>query len=120
MAEHKELGKVRSVHFGYGGYQDVQVVFRIEIGGKDWGSCLEYEGGWGHVSEGELLKPNSSYKWSHADRVKGIGEAAWKAFELVREAGVKSFKDLVDIPIEATFDGPFGKLKSVRVLKEVL
>lgn len=35
---HTELGKITAAKFGYGGYQDVQIVFQFQAGGKGWGT----------------------------------------------------------------------------------
>lgn len=115
---HTELGKITKAVFGFGGYQDVQVVFEIHVGGKSWGSCMTFEGGWGHVSKEELTKPESTYKWTHESRVKQIGEAAWSVIELMKAAKVETLDKLVGVPIRATFDGPCGRIRNVEVLEE--
>lgn len=120
MVEHKELGKITRVKFGFGGYQDCQIVFEIEVGGRGWGSCMTYECGWSHVSKEELEKNGHRYQWTHEGRIKQIGEKAWEVVELMKKAKVESLAMLEGIPIEATFDGPFGKIRAIRVLEEVI
>jgi hypothetical protein len=117
---HMELGKIQKATFGHGGYQDVMVTFRLQIGGKGWGSCKEFIGGWGHVSKEELAKPDSNYKWTHEERIKGIGEAAWEVWELMKKAKVDSFDKLEGVPIRAYFESPCGQLVRIEVLEEVL
>lgn len=117
---HTELGKIKKATFGYGGYQGVMVTFRLDIGGKGWGSAKEYVGGWGHVSKEDLAKPGSTYEWTHEQRIKGIGEAAWEVFQLMKKAKVDSLDKLEGIPIRAKFDSPCGQLMSIEVLEEVL
>ena len=34
----KLLGKIASIHFGLGGYQDVQLGLSISLEGKNWGA----------------------------------------------------------------------------------
>lgn len=117
---HKELGKIESVHFGYGGYQDCQIVFELRLKVRTLNSHKVFECGWGHLTREDLVKAGSNYKWTHDDRIKQIGNATWEVFTLMKAAKVKSFDELVGVPIEATFDSPCGRLLSVRPLEEVL
>lgn len=117
---HKEIGKIESITFGLGGYDDAMIGFRIVLGGKNWGTQDFWGSAWSHVSEEQLLDPKSSYRWTHESRIKNIGEGGWKIWTLMKEAGVEKMEDLKDKPIEATFEGACGKLISFRILSEVL
>ena len=117
---HTELGKIRKVHFGLGGYQDAQIVFSFELGGDGWGTTYTYECGWGHVTEDELKKPGCSYKWTHENRIKQLGEKAWDVFKLMRDAKVSDINKLIGIPVRVNFESQFGRVVGFEILKEVL
>lgn len=117
---HTELGKIRKASFGYGGYQDCQIVFSFELGGEGWGTTQTFECGWCHVSKEELEKPGSSYKWTHESRIKQIGEKAYEVFQIIRDAKKKSLDELEGVPIRAYFDSPVGRIIKFEILKEVL
>lgn len=117
---HKEIGKITRAKFGLGGYQDCQVVFEFQLGGSGWGTCYTYECHWGHVSEEDLKKPDSNYKWTHEQRIESIGKQAWEVIKLMKSAKVDSLDKLNGLPIEATFEGPCGRILSFRILTEVI
>lgn len=117
---HTELGKITKASFCAGGYQEVMVTFRLDIGGKGWGCVKEFIGGWGHVSEEEVKDPKRGYKWSHDSRIQGIGQAAWEVWELMKKAKVDRLEKLEGIPIKAHFDSPCGQLKYIEILEECL
>lgn len=117
----EKLGKITDAKFGFGGYQDVQIVFSFELTmGSSTCTWHTIECGWGHVSKEELSKPGSIYKWTHEDRIKQLGEASWKVFELIKKAKVKSLSGLVGIPVKVFFESEFGPNKGFEILTEVL
>lgn len=117
---HTELGKIQSARFGFGGYQDAQIVFEFALGGKGWGVVKTFECGWGHPGEEELRKPDSTYKWTHADRISGIGNAGWEVVQLMKKASVQTLDELVGIPIKAHFDSMGGRIVNFEILEDVL
>ena len=109
---HKELGKITSVRFGMGGYQDAQFGIWFTFGNDGWG-VGSGEGVWSS-------KPSKCAKWTEADRLKLISEIALKINDWLIEAKVDSVEKLKGIPVEITFDSPHGKMLSWRILTEVL
>lgn len=113
-----ELGKIKKVKFGMGGYQDVQVVFEFVLEGKGWGTTSTFEGGWSHITK-EEANINPDAKWNHESRVKQIGEKAWQVIELMKDAKATSLTDLEGKPVRAYFSNE-GRLLNFEILKEVL
>lgn len=116
----EKLGKIKSVKFGFGGYQDVQIVFSFEVGGEGWGTNVTYECGWGHVSKKELKDPKSTYKWTHEDRLKTLGEKAYDVVEIMQKAKVDSLDKLKGIPVKVFFESECGRNHGFEVLTDVL
>jgi len=105
----KELGKIKSVRFGEGGYQDAMFGFSFELGGEGWG-VSDFWGMWMEHSEG--------CKWTIKDQDKAYLDCFKKTQSIMSQAKVRDFSQLKGIPIEAEFDG--NLLKSWRVLTEVI
>lgn len=108
----KELGKIIAVYFGSGGYQDAQFGVWFKLGADGWG-VGDGRGSW----QGE---PSSSAKWTMADKSKAQGEIMLWIEDLMRQAKVSDIAELKGIPIEVTFDSPYGKMLEWRILTEVL
>lgn len=108
----KEIGKIKSVKFGHGGYQDVQFGIWLTFGSDAtaWGVGTG-EGFW-------ITKWTEHCKWSKEDRIKYLGELCLKISGWLSEAKVSSVEELKGIPVECEFEG--NSLKSWRILKEVL
>jgi hypothetical protein len=111
MTQHKELGKITFATFGVGGYQDCQIGFWLSLGGESWGVSTSGGGAW-------ATKRGDDAKWTEADRIAELGNAAMKLCETLKLAKKRLVQDLVGIPVEAIFEG--NELKSWRVLTEVL
>lgn len=105
-----ELGSIRSIKFGWGGYQDTMFGLSVTLGGKSWG-VGDFKGAWG-------VEHSEHCKWTEADRLTQLGEACMYLKRLLQEADKQSVDQLHGVPIEATFDG--NKLVSWRILEEVL
>lgn len=106
----KELGKIKTASFGWGGYQDAMLGLSVSLGGDGWG-VADFWGNWG-------IERSEHAKWSEEDRLRYLGEAVMRLKGILDDAKVRTVADLIGVPIEATFDGM--KLESWRVLKEVL
>ncbi len=115
----KELGKISSVKFGKGGYQDAQfgIWFSFTMPGSGVGTG---EGFW--VSEW-----SEHCKWTNESRIKYFGELVMKIAKWCEEAKVGDVSELAGIPVELTFDGDDpaqsswgNKLTDWRILTEVL
>lgn len=105
-----EIGKIKYVRVGYGGYQDAQLGVGWELGSNGW-SVLDFWGAWG-------TDRTETCKWTHEERVQELGDAIWRLRGILRAANVGTVDRLVGKPIEATFDGQV--LKSWRVLTEAI
>jgi hypothetical protein len=118
MSEDVKLGKIKKVFFGFGGYQNVQVVYSFILEGQGWGTISVFECGWGHVSEEDLNKTDYRYKWTHESRIKQIGENGWKVIQILKDAKVSTLDELKDKPVRVYFNGM--QLDRWEILKEVL
>lgn len=110
---HTELGKVKSIKYGYGGYQDVEwgVSINFSLDGGSTG-CGTFMGMWAHRSEGA--------QWTLADQHDRWVEVQHHLIGMCKAAGVKTIDQLEGIPVEVTFDSPYGKMQDYRILTEVL
>jgi len=109
----KRLGKIQSVRFGYGGYQDACIGLSVTLGSDGWG-VGDFKGTW----DAELIKRSESTKWTEEDRTKGYDETIKFISKLLKYAKVSNVDKLKDIPVEVTFDGMM--LKEWRILTEVI
>jgi hypothetical protein len=82
----------------------------VDLGGKSWG-VGDFKGTW-------ATERDKYCKWTEEDRNKVLGETCMWVAQLLRESGKQSLDELVNIPVEVTFDG--NKLESWRVLTEVI
>lgn len=105
----KEIGKIESIDFGMGGYQDAMIGFRVTLSGKGWG-CGDWRGPWARWHEG--------CKWTVEDQTKQAGEAVLWMRDILKAAKKSSMAQLVGVPVEVTFEN--YTLKSWRILDEVL
>ncbi len=108
----KELGKIKSVTFGYGGYQDAMFGISFTFSGEGWG-----------VSTGKHMwaidmECSKNCKWSEEDRSKKFDEIVRYINQLMIDAKIRDINRLRGIPIEARFEGQ--TIKSWRILTEVL
>lgn len=110
----KLLGKIASIHFGLGGYQDAQLGLSISLEGKGWATNT-FIGIWDYSY---IPSPTEFHKWTEEDRTNKLIEVNRKISELLKQANVSSIDQLKNIPIEATFE--CSTLKDWRILTEVL
>ena len=109
----KKLGKITSVRFGLGGYQDAMLGLSVQLGDGSWG-VGDFKGTW----DAESIKRSEYTKWTEEDRSKGYDETMRYLSTLLKEAKVDSVDKLKGIPVEVTFDGML--LQEWRILTEVL
>lgn len=105
-----ELGRIKKITFGYGGYQDAMLGLSVTLGGKAWG-VGDFKGAWG-------IDRSEHAKWSEEDRFRQLGETCMFLRDLLRKAGKQTVDQLEGVPVECTFDGT--KLVSWRILEEVI
>ena len=109
----KELGKITSVTFGHGGYQNACIGLNVTLGGESWGV------GAGMTAwDSELIKHSGYCKWTEESRNAEYADIMRYVCKLLKEAKVGSVDKLLGVPVEAEFDGMM--LKSWRILSEVL
>lgn len=106
----KELGKIQSVKFGIGGYDDCMIGLTIGLGGQGWGTS-DFWGYWN-------TKVEERCKWSDGDRYEELGKMVMHINTILREAKCHDIKDLEGKPVEVCFED--SALKSWRILTEVL
>jgi len=114
MPNTKELGKITSVHFGLGGYQDCQLGLSLSFEGKNGWGCGVFIGNWDVNS----IKHSKGCKWTEKDRKKWHDELCRKVSEILKQAKVNDVSKLLNIPVEVEFE--FNTLKNWRILEEVL
>lgn len=112
--ERKELGKIKSVEFGLGGYNDACLGISFDLGGDSWG-VYDSKGPW----DFNIVKCDSYCKWTEEDRSKQAIEMLKFISNLLKDANVQHISELKNMPIEVTFKD-YDTLKSWRILKEVL
>jgi len=110
-----QIGKIKSVSFGLGGYENSMLGLEVSLGGSGWG-CMTSEMAW----DANKVKVDKYACWTESDRAKQYSKIMYFLSDLLAKAKVNNVSKLKDIPIEATFDGPNGKLTSWRILEEVL
>ena len=109
----KRLGKIESVRFGLGGYQDSQLGLSVTLSASGWG-VGDFKGNW----DCERIKWSEHCKWTEEERDKGYSETMRYLSKLLKDSKVDSVDKLKGIPVEVTFDG--NMLKEWRILTEVL
>ena len=112
MSETKQLGKIQSVSFGMGGYQEGMIGIDFMLGSDDWGTTI-HKGFWGPLTE-----ITDSTQWTHHDRNTQYADLVHYIGELLSAAKVRDVSELKNIPIEAIFEN--NVLKSWRILGEVI
>lgn len=110
----KELGKITSVKFGIGGYQEAMI-----------GLELYFQGSFGGIGfskmywDPNLIKRMDGHtQWTEEQRSKFFDEIVRYVSDVLSQAKVDSVEKLKGIPVEVQIEG--GRLKDWRVLKEVL
>lgn len=105
----KKLGKIESLSFGSGGYDDAMFGFSFTFCGDGWG-VSDFWGTWSNWSEG--------CKWTVEDQSKIFTESLLRVKQLLTDAKKSNFVDLKGVPVEVTLED--GRLSSWRILTEVI
>lgn len=108
-SQEKQLGKITSVRFGVGGYQDAMIGFEFNMD-LTGGSIYDFKGNW-------KTRPESA-RYSENERLEKLGTTLNEIYILMQKAKVNSFDELAGKPVEVTFEGQ--KWVSWRILEEVL
>lgn len=113
----KKIGKIKSVQFGIGGYQDAMFGLHVALGGDGWG--VSHSDSFWDVT---MVERSQHAKWTDAERDKFFAEMVRRVSKLLNDAKVSHVEQLKGVPIEATFEptGLGSTIKSWRILTEVL
>lgn len=106
----KKLGKINKVKFGHVGYQECQMGLSLEFKIGTHGAVGSGVYG-GFASTPSDSGDMDKTKEAHAKMVLGVAK-------IMSESNVDDIMDLIDLPVELTFDG--NVLKDWRILTEVL
>ena len=109
----KEYGKIQSVSFGHGGYQDAMIGIHFTLSGDGWGV-----GDTKSIWDPYIIKRTERHKWTEKDRDRSFAEIVRYISALLRDAKVDSVEKLKGIPVEVLFEG--NTLKEWRIFTEVL
>lgn len=106
------IGKIQSVRFGMGGYQDAQFGLSLTLGSdkENWGVGT-FAGFWS-------MEPSSGAQWTADDQKGHLGAMCLSVIGWMNDAKVTDVAQLRGVPVEVTLVG--GMLKSWRVLTEVI
>lgn len=108
----KRIGKIQSVAFGMGGYDDAMLGLTVTLGSdKDSWGVGDFKGTW-------ACEPGKYTKWTLQDQTEHWGTMVRWIGELLAAAKVSTVSDLKGIPVEVTFDD--NLLKSWRILTEAI
>ena len=109
MGNETILGKISAVRFGK---QDARLGLFLTLSGSSAvGTAYET---WDPVD----IIPEGNHKWTEEDRDKELSIIMRQISNLLHKAKVDNVNDLLNIPVEITFENMM--LKSWRILEEVL
>ena len=91
----KYLGKIDSVRFGLGGYQDATIGLHLSFIFNGSGISTSISA-W----DKNMIKHNEYYKWTEEDRSCQYAEIMRKVSDLLNEAKVNDISKLKGIPVE--------------------
>lgn len=111
MDREPQLGKIREVRFGHGGYQDAMIGIQFTLGGEGWG-VGDFWGEW-------AIKRIEGAQWTEGGRITGLGEMVMRVNKLLLDAKVEHIHELKGIPVRVFFKN-FNHLDRWEVLTEVL
>lgn len=109
----ERLGRIDSITFGHGGYQDTCFGLSVTLSFDHCG-VGDFKGAW----DPEMIKCTQHSQWTEADRDQQLAEMCRYVSKLLKDAKVSSVDKLVGKPIMVTTDG--FQMKSWRILTEVL
>lgn len=109
-----KLGKIISVSFGYGGYENACLGLTIVLGSEKAWVTQEFSGTW----DSELYKPTEYTEWTEEDRDRTYSQTMRYLSKLLRDANVSSVEQLKNVPVEVKFKE--NKLYQWRILREVI
>lgn len=111
----KKIGKIQSVKFGHGGYQDAMLGISFTLGSdaESWG-VGDQRCEW----DPHLIACTEHCKWTESDRSRHFDEVMRYISNLMHDAKVSDIAALKGKPVEVTFEGM--TLKEWRILTEAI
>lgn len=107
-------GKIESIYFGLGGYQDAQLGVHVSLSGSGWGVGSSGPSTW----DPESIPHSDHCRWSEQDRDDTLAKGARWLSKLLKDAKVDRVDKLKGKPVVCEFEGQM--LKSWRIFTEVL
>lgn len=109
-----ELGKIKSVEFGIGGYNDSNLGIHFNLGIGQGSGVNDSKSAW----DAERIEHTKHCQWTEDDRSASYDEIMRYISSLLKDAQVNDIQQLVGKPIELTMDNM--TLKSWRILTECI
>ena len=108
------LGKIVKAELGFGGYQESQLGLFVELSFNKCSFVCDFITG-GYK---ESIQVTEFSKWIEEDRSKDRIDFLKKLDNILESANIQYVSELVNVPVEMTFEGLL--LKNWRVLTEVI
>jgi len=113
MALKKYLGKISSVQFGLGGYQEAMLGLHL---------CFDFNGSYTCTTksywDSNMIDCTEHSKWKESDRFNKYAGIMYYISDLLNDAKVRHISELKNKPVEVTLDG--NTFHSFKILTEVL
>lgn len=111
----KKIGKITSVKFGRGGYQDAMIGLSVGLGSdkESWG-VGDFKGFW----DPQTIPVTQHTKWNEETRSAGLADMVRFVSKILSEAKCETVDQLKGKPVEVTFEGM--TLKEWRILTEAI
>jgi len=113
MSLKKYLGKISSVHFGLGGYQEAMLGLHLCFEFDGSGICTTHSA-WDY----HMIEHTEYCKWTEQSRLDNYAEIMIKVSKLLHDAKVRHISDLKGVAVEVRLDG--NSFYDFRILTEVL
>lgn len=108
----KKIGKIQSVKFGMGGYDDAMLGISFTLGSdKECWGVGDFKGWWNSP-------PDPHAKWTLESQTTIWGDMVRFIGQLLADAKVSDVQKLAGKPVEVTFEN--NTLKSWRLLTEII
>jgi hypothetical protein len=114
METEKYLGKIKSVSFGIGGYQEAEFGISFELSFNGCSRANSFKGFWDY----SMIEWSRHCRWTEEERTKAFADMVKYISGLLKDAKVKMVDELKNIPVEIESEG--DSLKGFRILTEVL
>jgi len=114
MALKKYLGKIDSINFGLGGYQESMLGLHICFSFDKCSFICTSHSAWDLTT----IEHTKNTKWTEQSRLDKYADTVCFISKLLNQAKVRHISELKNKPVEVTLDG--NSLHSWRILEEVL